>query len=468
MVAFWSLFWGQGSPFMQNTLSTGYPRLLRLLHEFFTKIAVHTDTVYTHQHQSPETVLVLRAIQPFEQLYLNRSTNRLADAVVSAFAGPSSLSASFSGRSAAMPSASEGVATARAIVNELDAARFDPLLVKAVARGAARAVETYVAKAEGLVARDHGATSLLGPLATPSQHANAELAGSLYHLWAPLHRALPGHNEPTRELLGPAVERVRAAYLSIADPLLAAIRREVSALLGRMHRVDYSRDADPAGANPLVAGANSSSAYMAELADKLALVRDEVLGPFRVGELAREWALDLARLAARLFVLHASLVSPMGELGKLKLTQDATALEFALSQGVAQHGLSLAALGDPFRALRAFRPMLFLALAELTDGARTGALPELVVLHHALSRGGLRLPHQARGWSETEYVRWLGEEGEAAGVAVVKEIVGEWERERERADEGEGEQGQGEAEPQAEAAKVVNAILEGSREELSK
>ena len=40
---------------------------------------------------------------------------------------------------------------ARAIVNELDAARFDPLLAKAVAKGSARAIDAFVNKAEALV-----------------------------------------------------------------------------------------------------------------------------------------------------------------------------------------------------------------------------------------------------------------------------------------------------------------------------
>jgi hypothetical protein len=46
-------FWGAilGSTFVQQTLSAGYPRLLRLLHDFFAKIAVHTDTVYTQTNQ---------------------------------------------------------------------------------------------------------------------------------------------------------------------------------------------------------------------------------------------------------------------------------------------------------------------------------------------------------------------------------------------------------------------------------
>lgn len=41
----------KNSSFVQQTLGAGYPRLLRLFHEFFSKIAVHTDTVYSAAQQ---------------------------------------------------------------------------------------------------------------------------------------------------------------------------------------------------------------------------------------------------------------------------------------------------------------------------------------------------------------------------------------------------------------------------------
>lgn len=226
------------SSFVQTTLSTSYPRLLRLFQEFFSKIAVHTDTVYTLAQQSPETILTLRAIQPFEALYLARSRNRLGDAVQSAFslssAGGGGMSTPGGGGghgAEATPTANEGLTLARAIVNELDAARFDPLLAKAVAKGSARAVDAFVSRAESLVspwpssfppvsaglttellsgfeqiARDHASTSLLGPLATPSQLHNADLTSALYHLGLPLERALGDHIESVRDLLRPSVE----------------------------------------------------------------------------------------------------------------------------------------------------------------------------------------------------------------------------------------------------------------------
>ncbi|BGP18331.1 hypothetical protein JCM10213_008504 [Rhodosporidiobolus nylandii] len=413
------------STFIQTILATGYPRLLRLFQEFFSKIAVHTDTVYTLSQQSPETVLVLRAIQPFEILYLNRSTNRLSEAVGSAFNISSSLASSFSARPPSVPTANEGIATARAIVNELDAARFDPLLVKAIAKGAGRAVESFIARAEGLLVHDHSATSLLGPLATPSQQQNADITSSLYHLWLPLERALAEHTDSVREILRPAVDRLRSTYLTSVNPLIMSIRRDFSALLARMHRVDYSKELDAASG----AGGASTSAYMSDLTDKLALVKDEILGAYRVGELSKDWALDLARFTVQTFLLHASLVHPLGESGKLKLTSDTTALEFAVSQYLAAHGLQLAGMGDQFKALRAFRPLLFLDFASLSAPSQTSDIPNLILLHHILARSSpaLPLPYEQHSWSEAEYVRWLNEHGEKDRVGMVEGVVRKWE-----------------------------------------
>ena len=90
---------------------------------------------------SPETVILLRAIQPFELQYLSRSTSRLNEAVAAAFAGGSR----------SPPGASEGLTASRALSNELDSARFDPLLVKSVAKNVAKSVEMFVGRTEALV-----------------------------------------------------------------------------------------------------------------------------------------------------------------------------------------------------------------------------------------------------------------------------------------------------------------------------
>lgn len=90
---------------------------------------------------SPETVLILRAISNFESLYLSRSSTRLNEAV----------SQAFSGGTRSGPGVAEGVNIARAITNEFDAARFDPLLVVSVAKNATSTLESMLSRTDGLV-----------------------------------------------------------------------------------------------------------------------------------------------------------------------------------------------------------------------------------------------------------------------------------------------------------------------------
>jgi hypothetical protein len=57
----------------------------------------------------------------------------------------------FSGGSRAPPGANEGNNIVRTVTNELDSARFDPLLVRAVAKNAATSLESMATKVDGLV-----------------------------------------------------------------------------------------------------------------------------------------------------------------------------------------------------------------------------------------------------------------------------------------------------------------------------
>lgn len=49
------------------------------------------------------------------------------------------------------PTLADGVNIARVITNELDSARFDPLLVRAVAKNAASSLELLVTRVDALV-----------------------------------------------------------------------------------------------------------------------------------------------------------------------------------------------------------------------------------------------------------------------------------------------------------------------------
>ncbi|KAI5889748.1 uncharacterized protein SCHCODRAFT_02601723 [Schizophyllum commune H4-8] len=399
------------STFLQQTLGGGYPRLLRLFQQFFAKIAVHTDTVYIHSQQSTETILVLRALSTFEAFYLTRSTSKLNEAVGQAFK--------------MTPGATEGTNVARTVINELDTARFDPLLVRAVAKNAAASLEMFVQRADNMVVRDRSALTLIGPACTPQQAANAQVATCLHHCRARLAQLESEHIDAVCAALRPSIENMKRTYERVVDPLLAAIRRELAAIIARVHRFDFGRAQDPMSGG-------GASLYMKDLVEKLAFVKDEILSKFNVEDKPL-WMLALAKYAIKVFVLHISIVKPLGESGKLQLTSDMAELEFGLSAFMSdgtssKRGVHLENIGDEYRMLRAMRPLLFLENAQLASPMYTIGLPPLIVLHHILVRSPVPLPHTLHGWQEAEYVRWVDEHTEEEAWTLVESGLSHWEQ----------------------------------------
>ena len=104
-------------------------------------------------------------------------------------------------------------------------ARFDPLLVKNVAKNVGKAIDVFVDRAETTVvcisfsdmrigesdtytsqtSNDYTASSTIGPLATVAQQINAEIATALYHFWSPLSRVLESYPHNVQDLLRPSV-----------------------------------------------------------------------------------------------------------------------------------------------------------------------------------------------------------------------------------------------------------------------
>ncbi|KAL5523935.1 hypothetical protein ACEPAG_8108 [Sanghuangporus baumii] len=410
----------RNSTFMQQTLSSGYPRLLRLFHELFAKIAVETDTTYTQEKQSPETILILRALSVFEQAYLQRVANRLNETVAQSVAGGAR----------APPGMGEGLSIARAAANELDTAKFDLLLVKAVAKNVQSSLNMLLSRLDSLIVRDRWATSLVGPASTPQQTQNAQIATCLYHCAARLDTLEGEYPESVVAILQPSIREIHRVFDSIVDPLLSAIKRDLSAKVAKLHKLDL-------GAPDASSGMGGPSTYMKDLVEKLNFIKSEVLAKFNV-DVSREWVIAIVRNVVRSFVLNASIAKPLGEGGKLQLTSDMTELEFALSAFLAEggsqskRGARLDVIGEDYRALRAMRwhdsPLLFLETNMLSSPTQTAGLPPLIVLHHILVRSPLPLPHALHGWSEAEYVRWVEEHTEEEALTLVDGVLTHWEK----------------------------------------
>ena len=78
------------------------------------------------------------------------------------------------------------------------------------------------------------------------------------------------------------------------DPLLGAVRRDLGAILLKVHKLDLGAPPEPSAGMGM--GMGGPSTYMKDLADKLSFVKTEVLAKFNVGELSREWFVFLCQL----------------------------------------------------------------------------------------------------------------------------------------------------------------------------
>ncbi|KAF9157914.1 Conserved oligomeric Golgi complex subunit, partial [Actinomortierella ambigua] len=67
--------------FLQPAFVDGYPRLLNLLHEFFSRVSVHSVNLPSEDVQSPEFVLMLRSISVFEHAHLSRTAQRAQEPI---------------------------------------------------------------------------------------------------------------------------------------------------------------------------------------------------------------------------------------------------------------------------------------------------------------------------------------------------------------------------------------------------
>ncbi|KAF8659226.1 hypothetical protein AX16_001886 [Volvariella volvacea WC 439] len=407
----------KGSGFLQSTLGSGYPKLLRLFQDFFAKIAMHTDTLYTNIAQSPETILILRALSNFEALYLSRSSNKLNEVIGQALQGGARQP----------PSTIEALNVTRTLANELDSARFDPLLVKAVAKNVAPSLQMLLLRVDTLVVRDRSAVSLVGPTATPSQVTNASVSGFLYQCWVGLQQLQEEYPDAVMVALKREIDDIRTAYDRLMDPVMTAVRREIAAIIAKLHRINLERAVDP------MSGMGGASFYIKDLADKLSFLKNELLSLYSLGEANRVWILDIVKFTIKTFVLHVSIAKPLGESGKLQLTSDMTELEFALNAFMVDgnqtgRGGSIESLGQDYRLLRAMRPLLFLENSQLASPTHTAGLPPLVVLHHILVRSPIPLPHSLHGWQEAEYVRWVEEHSEEEAWTLIDSGLAHWEK----------------------------------------
>lgn len=109
---------------------------------------------------------------------------------------------------------------------------------------------------------------------------------------------------------------------------------------------------------------------------------------------------------------HTTLIRPLDNKGKLRLAADYAQLEMALGPFCQKLG----DLGKPYRALRAFKTLLFQDEESISKSAAIGELiPYHIILQFIISGHGpveMKLPHEYKNWSISRYTTWMDEHNE--------------------------------------------------------
>ncbi|KAI9339588.1 Golgi transport complex subunit 5-domain-containing protein [Obelidium mucronatum] len=434
----------KSSSFFHQIFQVGYPKLLRLFHDLFSRLnvtnvagtgspttsgpmpsstATHSsdDTIIGTGKFTSESSVLLKALSSFETAYLRESLARLLEPVNQAF--PENTG----NRKAATRDDVEKLL--RAISRELEISKFDSHLLKSVAKNATKAINMYHIRCEHSVATDSSvftvATSTAAS-ANPSQVLNIDIVNCLWALSDGVSKIIDefcgdesSENELVVGVLNDSLEAVTKFIQSVVEPLIAGLTRDVELSIIKIHREDFNR---------MSTGTDQSlSQYVIEVGGKLRWIQREIMNRFNCGDDTKEWYKAVGTRVIDFFIRQASLIRPLNtEHGKLKLTTDMTQLEFNLNQWISPTGLKLEpAMGPSYKALRSFRQLLFLDLNQVTALHHTADIPITLVAHHLIVRAHplIHLPITAFGWTELVYSDWLDVHTEAEAIILLGQCL---------------------------------------------
>ncbi|KAH9822164.1 hypothetical protein DFH28DRAFT_882310 [Melampsora americana] len=403
----------RGSNFINQTLTSSYPRLLRLFHDFFSRISLHTHTNYNQTIQSPETILTLRAIAPFESVYLERSKNRII----------------------------EGLNTFKIeklnpiLINELDAARFDPLLIKSVAKNIKEILNDYLSQISDRIDREQQSNSVLGfNLFNGSQFSNIETCNLISNLMDSLNNLIIEYSTTNPEIsdsLSSIVNQSKAIQTKILNPIINSIKREYSLLIGKMHLSNHNQS-------------KPSNTYTKELIQRINIIKTEILHQIQTDQVIHQTINYLIDC----FLFHLSLKSELNERCKLNLTSEISEIEFNLTQLIEEDEMKfdrdLGELSYKLKKLRDFKQIIFnsnlielekeiqnktkdeVEVEEKGEKEKEVEFKRMIVVSHLLSRNEIQI-HKILGWSEIEYWKWLEKHFDSIldWNLLVKKVLGE-------------------------------------------
>ncbi|KAI9141498.1 hypothetical protein BKA69DRAFT_1124811 [Paraphysoderma sedebokerense] len=360
------------SPVLHNLLINNYPRLLRLVHEFFSRISVVSGTVHiSDKTSSPESVLLLRSIIPLESSYVSKSLARLYDPVNLAFSSSGSRCA---------PSRNDMAGIVRVISSELELIKFDKPLFSKIAKNVMKSLRLYAQRTESMVAIDSTAYAIMDGPSSSSQSLNIDLLNSIYLLTENVGKIVSEYDAGMVNGIVDIVQDLKQLLVGIFGPLLQNIQKELELTILKIHREDFTRTQ---------------------------LIATRVL---------------------TLFVRHASVIRLSNETVKLRLTNDMAQVEFLVNQFLMEFKSSLGELsGGAYKMIKAFRQLLFADLHSITLASPAlQSLPAIIILNNFIARSpgsSLVFPHHFCSWTDEEYSVWLERNKEEDYVSIVEKCM---------------------------------------------
>ena len=185
------------------------------------------------------------------------------------------------------------------------------------------------------------------------------------------------------------------------SPYILSASKQLDLAISGMHSETFSDNNTNTG---------TSSFYIRRVCNSISILKKyfQSFTSNYTSEMIGEMKIILCRHVICNFVRHASLIRPLSETGKLRLTQDMTQLELSLAQIVTD----TSSLGWVYEELRAFRQLLFLetdAVAQLPRHELSKFRPS-TFSHHLIGRGPVELEHPIDTVKESDlkgYTKWI-------------------------------------------------------------
>ncbi|KAJ0113684.1 hypothetical protein Patl1_01435 [Pistacia atlantica] len=362
------------SSFVKEIFTMGYPKLLSMIENLLERISRDTDVKGVLPAISSEGKdQIAAAIEIFQTSFLALCLSRLSDLVNTVF--PVSSRGS-------VPSKEQISRIISRIQEEIEAVQMDGRLTLLVLREIGKVLILLAQRAEyqvivfsNIISTGPEARQISDP-ATSAQLKNFALCQHLQEIYTRISLMISGLPTLAADVLSPSIGTIYGVACDSVTSLFQAMVDRLESCILQIHDQNFGVLGMDAAMD------NNASPYMEELQKCILHFRKE----------------------------HASLVRPLSESGKLRLARDMAELELAVGQNL----FPVEQLGAPYRALRAFRPLIFLETSQLGASPLLQDLPPSVILHHLYSRGPdeLQSPLQRNKLTYLQYSLWLDSQGE--------------------------------------------------------